>query len=147
MDNQNGRTGGGQPGNVSAVRAGTRTERYGMVLSVLGDRFTTVYQNVKKLRRSLESHVLEHQGALSLESVGRINQACRWELTARICLRLVAADDTLPHGEVVSLLNSMGQATARRDSLIRQLAVDGDGGAVNPFDALYTPPVPGEDRT
>ena len=112
-------------GNCNRLTTGYRTERHGMVLATLGDRYSGIYQDLKKLRRDLEVYLPDSKGPDRLTAVAVINEAMRWEMTARVAQRLIADNAGLPPEQVIIHLNTATNATRNRNAAIARLLKDG----------------------
>ena len=124
-------------GNTNALRTGHRTQRAGIVLGELGKRHRSVYQQVKSLRRGLESLLRDAQGQLPLMVVAQVNEACRWELVARIAQKAVAdAAENTPASELLSLLNTGANATRNRNSIMGRLLDGKPQSGIDPWAIL-----------
>jgi len=141
----------GHTGNLNALKHGGRIggkpnrERYGMVLSGLGQKYVTAYLQVKKFRSCLEAHAESRHGSIPLETIALIDAAARWEMTAKVAQWQLRLHEDLSATETVSILNTVTHATRQRNAIISKLGLDGsdpgDGTAgVNPWDALGDPP-------
>ncbi len=133
---------GGQPGNPSQLTTGKRTQRHGMVLAELGTKYPAIYRDIRHLRRVLERQTADPDGTIPVLTGAKINQACRWELTARIAQRMVA-DGNLGPAETLNALNTMTHATRQRDALLGKLDLNGslaeDGDVWGKLDAQRAP--------
>ena len=118
-------------GSANNLIHGKRTERHGMVLANLGEKYPAIYRDIRHLRKVLERHKANPDKTIPVAIAARINQACRWELTARIAQWMVAHDNLGP-AEKLNALNTMTNATRQRDSLIARLGLNGEPAAEPP---------------
>ena len=132
-----------KPGNSAAIRNGNRTTRRGgIVLAELGKKYSAVYDSLKTMRRALESLVAGPQGQIDLLTVAKINEALRWEMTARIQQRVITDNPAMPPAEIISALNGIGNATRNRNAIMAKL-LNGkttDPAADDPWLALLDSP-------
>jgi len=106
----------------------------------LGKQYATINVHLWQLRKALESQVTKSQGGLSLVNVAKINEALRWEMTARVTQKLIADTPTMPPDKVISALNTIGNATRNRNAIMAKL-LDGKtvADAADPWSALDCP--------
>lgn len=64
---------------------------------------------------------MDSQGTLSLLKVAQINECLRWETVARIVQRLIADLPEMPADQIVSHLNTVGNATRQRNAIMTKL--------------------------
>ena len=131
-----------QPENTAALRNGNRTKRGGIVLAELGKRYSTIYNSLKDLRRALEKRVLADCGSIDFGAAAKINEALRWEMTARVTQRLIADTPAMTPSETISALNTIGNATRNRNAIMSKL-LDGKSAAAvanDPWQAIDNPP-------
>lgn len=132
---------GAPRGNTNALRTGNSTARGGIVLAELGKRHASIYHSLKAMRKALEHHAAGPNGTVDLLTIAKINEALRWEMTARVTQRLIANTPDMPPGEVISALNTIGNATTKRNALLNKL-LDGTtvAAANDPWSVLDNPP-------
>ena len=80
----------------------------------------------------LEAHVRKAHGELTPVHYAEVNLAARFETTALIAQRLVAADPELPAAEILSLLKTITWASQERQSGNRAAWAGQRGGHYKP---------------
>lgn len=130
------------------LHGGRSVQRHGIVLAQLGKRYEGIYGHIKHFRRVLEGHVREKKGEVSLRDGLIVNEACRWEMVARISQKLINDDasgkgaPTLPVKDIMLCLGRIADSTRNRNSSVAKLGLDakgGDGQLDDPI-ALYAEP-------
>ena len=113
---------GGAPlHNVNALRHGARSKRRTFPLTGLGRRFTSVNQFASRLRRRLESAVVELRGALSLADEATVSLACSWEQTRQVALRRLAMGEST---DALGDCKVSSYAAEQRNKAIRKLGLE-----------------------
>jgi hypothetical protein len=133
---------GATTGNVNAVANGTRISggvRNGIVLAALAEKHASIAVDLRRLKRTLDPYVRQRHGVERLKAVAMVNELCRWEMSSRVMQKTLATE-TLSPELTLSYLNSIGQATSRRNSLLTKLLNGSDGtAAADPWLALDAP--------
>ena len=114
--------------NTNAVKHGARSPRNGIVLAALDKRHANITVDLRRLKRTLNPYVQHLQGKDRLKAIAMVNQIARWEMTARVMQKTIVTGNLSPE-LMLTYLNGIGQATARRDALLNKL-LDGKAGDI-----------------
>ena len=121
-------------GNVSSVKHGMYSKRYGLVHAKLGQRFASAYGHCNQLRRRVEFLLRQRHGSVSLMQQAKVQSLLRLEEGVRACEKMMAEAPGMTAEEVRTQRYAIGQWTLQRDSLLAEL-LDVKGKS-DPFEAL-----------
>jgi hypothetical protein len=131
---------GAPENNVNAFVHGARARR-DLVLIGLSKRWPDIAHQCRKYGRRLESLVRDQHGSVSRAADERINEAVRWEGTARACMR-VADNPDVSDIEAADYLFKAGQASQIRRGCVERLGLDGAVGGNDSWASLDFERVP-----
>ncbi len=121
-------------GNFSPLKHGAKSPRHGLVLVALGNKYPGLAHDCRRWGRCLEALVREARGKVTPLDQERVCCAVRWELTARVAMRL--AGETQDPGETLARLELASKATQRRSAMVEALKLDTPA---DPYAWLYEP--------
>lgn len=134
---------GAVEGNANALKTGHRSERFGLVLSRLGQRSQSAMHDVQKFRRALEKKLSDDgKIQLGIRQLARIQTACRFEAAIRSMeLAIRDQDQDLPIMDRLKLHESLIRWANIRDSILTRLGCrqNANGAEWNELDEEFDP--------
>lgn len=124
--------GGAPRNNTNSVKHGARSQRWGVTLAKLGDRFAPAYFDVCRLRKALERLVAERLGRVTLRERCRIQTLCRLEMSARASEMAIRDNPKMTAEELRTHRTMINQWSLQRDNILAELL----GDAPSPSDPM-----------
>ena len=104
--------------NRNAIRHGLRTGK-------LPPKCGYITRTTNQLRHSLENHIFETRGQISLPDSAAIQTAVRWERHAMLCQRWLRLEcDGMDASTRLAYSRDVAKASAERDRCIRSLGLE-----------------------
>jgi len=115
--------------------------RHNFVAGKLPGNCKDIQNRGDRIRRMLESAVLDAKGEIGITDASCINSAIRWERHAQLCNRwLLNNHGAMSHADKLKFSRETADASDKRDKAIRQLGLDKDS-EHDLVTALYSPAV------
>lgn len=110
--------GGGQRGNLNAVR-------HGLTAGKLPQGLAYVEKKINLFRRRLEAAVEEVKGEIAIGDAAAINSVCKWERHAMLALHWLRKEgDKLSASDKLKFSEAIAKASDARDRALAKLRLD-----------------------